>query len=235
MLYLEGLMRLLFLMLLSLLAFPGLHAMSPRFHEAQTLLAMSLVPTPMAQLLKANLPSVLSGARGISSDKIPSVEDMEAQFLLVLKVSEDRRPPKVLCRELGVLAHMVQLLMDPSTSSGVTPLRAHFENYGDEHLMKMVVNREPFWAVTAPLDPRPKLLEWERTKRDRHRALLECFDMSSGKPIGPWDTLSVPFAQLQLSFSNSVNATANLWIQLYRATGEEWPLKLETGTTPQSP
>jgi hypothetical protein len=184
----------------------------------------------MKRLLDANLPALMSGARGIPSDKIPSIEDVENQFLNVLKVSEDHRPPQVLCRELGVLAHMVQLLMDPSASSGVTPLRVHFENYGDENLMKMVVNREPFWAVTAPLDPRPKLLEWERTKLERHRTLLDCFDMTSGKPVGPWDTLSVPFAQLQLAFSNSVNATANLWIQLYRAAGGDWPIEQEPET-----
>jgi len=32
----------------------------------------------------------------------------------------------------------------------------------------------------------------------------------------------VPFAQLQLSYSNAVNATANLWILLWRAVGDQW-------------
>ena len=40
--------------------------------------------------------------------------------------------------------------------------------------------------------------------------------------MGAWDDLSVPFAQLQLAYSNGVNATANLWIQLWRAVGDQW-------------
>jgi hypothetical protein len=42
--------------------------------------------------------------------------------------------------------------------------------------------------------------------------------------VGAWDELSVPFAQLQLAYSNGVNATANLWIQLWRAVGDQWEM-----------
>ena len=117
---------------------------------------------------------------------------------------------------------MVQLLMDPSATVGVTPLREQFENYGDEYLPKLVANQEPFWAISAPADPRPKLLEWSRTKYERHRLLLQNFDVATGRRTGAWDVLSPPFALLQLSYSNGVNATANLWIQAWLAVGECW-------------
>jgi hypothetical protein len=117
---------------------------------------------------------------------------------------------------------MVQLLLDPSATIGVTPLREQFELYGDEHLSRLVANREPFWAITAPLDPRPRLLQWSELKYQRHRSLLQHFDTATGRRIGPWDILSPPFAHLQLSYSNGVNATANIWIQTWRAVGDFW-------------
>jgi hypothetical protein len=126
-------------------------------------------------------------------------------------------------RELGTLAHQVQLLLDPSAIRGATPLRDTFEAYADQNLPRLILSREPFWAVTAPLDPRPPLLRWAKVKYERHQALTECYDEKNGRRVGQWDDLSVPFAQLQLAYSNGINATANLWIQLWRAVGDRWP------------
>ncbi len=207
---------------------PSLSAWSPRFHEVQSNLATGLIPKGMASFLRQYPLELAQGARGVSSDQAPTVEEVEDQFRRILRMSEERRRPGQLVRELGTLAHMVQLLTDPSASQGVTPLRDHFQAYGDEHLARMVVSREPFWAITAPLDPRPALVTWSATKWDRHRTLLEYFDMQAGGPKGAWDTLSVPFAQLQLSFSNGVNATANIWIQTWRAVGDQWETPRES-------
>jgi hypothetical protein len=207
-----------------LVLFPcsALSAWSPRFHEVQTELATSLIPRGMVDYMRPHAAELARGARGVSSDQTPTVEDVEEQFRRIVRMSEERRRPAVMVRELGTLAHMVQLLTDPSAAHGVTPLRDRFQAYGDEHLSRLVVSREPFWAVTAPLDPRPALLDWSKTKWERHRTLLESFDEASATPKGSWDTLSIPFAQLQLSFSNGVNATANIWIQTWRAVGDLW-------------
>jgi len=199
-----------------------LTAWSPRFHEVQTELATGLIPRNMAAYLRANAAELARGARGVSSDQPPTVEDVEEQFRRIVRMSEERRRPALLVRELGTLAHMVQLLTDPSATQGITQLRDRYQSYGDEHLRRLVVSREPFWAVTAPLDPRPALLSWSEIKWERHRRLLECFDDTTGTPKGSWDLLSIPFAQLQLSFSNGVNATANIWIQTWRAVGDQW-------------
>jgi len=59
-------------------------------------------------------------------------------------------------------------------------------------------------------------------KAERHGVLLGCLDEETGKRKGSWDELSMPYAQLQLSYSNGINATANLWIQLWRAVGDQW-------------
>lgn len=208
--------------LLLLVLGPALAAWSPKVHETQTQLATGLIPTRMAAFLQRHAAELALGARGTPSDQPPTVEDVEEQFLRVLRLSEQKRRSPQLVRELGTLAHMVQLLIDPSATAGMTPLRERFQDYGDEHLHRLVVSREPFWAVAAPLDPRPALLSWSSTKWDRHRHLLEHFDMQAGTPRGSWDLLSVPFAQLQLSFSNGVNATANVWIQTWRAAGDLW-------------
>ena len=211
------------LCLLVLLA-PGLAAWSPRCHETQTLLAARLAPRRMGSFLLAHRADLLEGARGQSNDQVPSVEEVEDQFRAILALSEEHRPAARLARELGTLAHQVQLLIDPSAVHGATPLRESFEAYADEKLPRLILTREPFWAVTAPLEPRPALLRWATTKYERHEALTACFDDQTGRRTGPWDELSVPFAQLQLAYSNGINATANLWIQLWRAVGDQWDL-----------
>ena len=201
---------------------PGLAAWSPDFHQAQTERAMRLVPRRMALYLAAQSRELLAGARGQNNDQVPTVEDVEEQFRRVVVCTEERKRPERVAQELGILAHQVQLLMDPSAVRGVTSLRDTFQAYGDEKLPRLVLNREPFWAVTAPLDPRPRLLQWARTKFDRNRELQDCFDEPNATRKGGWDELSVPFAQLQLAYSNGINGTANIWIQLWRAVGDQW-------------
>jgi hypothetical protein len=205
-----------------LLLAPSLAAWSPGFHEAQTLLAVRLAPRRMQAFIEAHGRELLQGARGQANDQVPTVEEIEDQFLQIVALSEDSRRPERVVRELGTLAHQVQLLMDPSAVRGAAPLRDSFEAYADEKRPRLILSREPFWAVSAPLDPRPHLLRWAKVKYERHEALLQCFDEKSGRRTGPWDDLSVPFAQLQLAYSNGVNATANLWIQLWRAVGDRW-------------
>jgi len=205
-----------------LLLAPRLAAWSPGFHEAQTMLAVRLAPVRMQAFLTAHPRDLLQGARGQANDQVPTVEEIEDQFQQIVIISENNGRPERLVRELGTLAHQVQLLMDPSAVRGATPLRDTFEAYADEHRPRLTLSREPFWAVTAPLDPRPPLLRWAKVKFERHEALLACFDPKTARRIGPWDELSVPFAQLQLAYSNGVNATANLWIQLWRAVGDRW-------------
>jgi len=61
-------------------------------------------------------------------------------------------------------------------------------------------------------------------KQERNRRLREHFDEGTGKRLGPWDDLSLPFAQMQLAFSNGVHATANLWILVWRIAGDQWEL-----------
>jgi hypothetical protein len=207
---------------LMLLLAPGLAAWSPHFHEAQTLLAVRLVPRRMQAFLLAHPGELIQGARGQANDQVPTVEEVEDQFRRVEALSDQNARPERLALELGTLAHQVQLLMDPSAIQGATPLRESFEAYADEQLPKLVLSREPFWAVKAPLNPRPALLRWAQVKFERHQALLDCFDEKTSRRIGGWDQLSVPFAQLQLAYSNSVNATANVWIQLWRAVGDQW-------------
>lgn len=197
-------------------------AWSPEFHEAQTSRAVRLLPRRMTAFLTTYQRELLDGARGQSNDQVPTVEAVEDQFRRVVELTEDRKRPERIVSELGKLAHQVQLLTDPSALVGTSPLREAFMAYGDEKLPRLALSVEPFWAVTAPLDPRPRLLQWARTKFERHEALLQCYDEGTGRRIGPWDELSVPFALLQLSFSNGVNATANVWIQLWRAVGDQW-------------
>ena len=210
--------------LLSLLVLAGipLGAWSPRFHETQTQLALTLIPRRMASFLKSHPKALSEGARGIANDQVPEPEDVEEQFQRILRISEEQPRADLVVRELGTLAHMVQLLLDPSATVGVTPLREQFESYGDEYLPRLVANREPFWALDAPPDPRPRILRWADLKYARHRLLLQSFDPAAGRRVGAWDVLSPPFAQLQLSYSSGVNATANLWIQAWRAAGECW-------------
>jgi len=210
-----------------LLAAGSLQAWSPRLHEAQTQLALGLVPSGMSLYLKSHAKALREGARGVGSDQVPSVEDVEDQFRRIVSMSEEQKSQDAIVRELGTLAHMVQLLTDPSATVGVTPLREQFEAYGDEYLPKLAAYKEPFWALQEPLDPRPRLLKWAEVKYERHRLLLASIDANTGQRRGTWDVLSVPFAQLQLSYSNGVNATANLWIQLWRAVGDFWDVPVQ--------
>lgn len=211
--------------LLPVLLFPAaLPGWSPRFHEAQTSLALALIPNGMALYLKEHARALREGARGAGNDQVPSVEAVEEQFQRIVTMSEDQRNPAAIARELGTLARMIQLLTDPSATSGITPLREQFQAYGDEHLAKLTAYREPFWAIEAPLDPRPRFLQWAKVKYERYELLLPSIDAATGKRRGAWDVLSTPFAQLQLSFSNGVNATANTWILLWRSVGDCWPV-----------
>ena len=205
-----------------LLLAPSLAAWSPGFHEAQTLLAVRLAPRRMQAFIETHGRELLQGARGQANDQVPTVEEIEDQFLQIVALSEDSRRPERVVRELGTLAHQVQLLMDPSAVRGAAPLRDSFEAYADEKRPRLILSREPFWAVSAPLDPRPHLLRWAKVKYERHEVLLGCFDAKLARRVGPWDELSLPFAQLQLAYSNGVNGTANLWIQLWRAVGDRW-------------
>ena len=197
-------------------------AWSPRFHEAQTRMALSRVPTRMATLLRTHSEALLRGARGLPRDRFPTVEEVEVQFDLVLRLSRERRDFDLIARELGTLAHQVQLLTDPSCIQGVTPLRDHFEAYGDEMLPHLVLTAEPYWELSGVVDPRPRLLELARVKTERLALLDAHFDERSRKRLVVWDRLSVPFALLQLSYTSGVHATANLWIQLYRVAGNGW-------------
>jgi len=210
--------------LVLLLACGPLGAWSPRIHEAQTARAVRLLPRGMAAFLRAHPQVLLEAARGVGNDQPPTVEQVEAQFRTLLRLSEESRRPEEIVRDLGVLAHQVQLLTDPSAMEGVSPLRESFEAYADEHLPHLLVTQEPFWAVKGDLDPGPNLRRFLDTKQFRNRRLREHFDEAAGRRIGPWDDLSLPFAQMQLAFSNGVNATANLWILLWRAVGDLWEI-----------
>ena len=204
-----------------LLGCAPLWSWSPKVHEAQTAKAIRMVPQRMAVLLRAHPQALLEGARGVANDQPPTVEQVEAQFRTILRLSEERRRPEELVRDLGVLAHQVQLLTDPSAVAGMSPLRESFEAYADEHLVHLLVTQEPYWAVKGNLEPTAALRRLLAVKLERNRRLLDHFDGGSGRRIGPWDDLSLPFAQLQLAFSNGVHATANLWILLWRAAGDQ--------------
>ena len=207
-----------------LLLLGPLAAWSPRTHEAQTAKAIRLVPKRMAALLKAYPQALLEGARGVANDQPPSVEQVEAQFRTLVRLSEEHRQPEDIVRDLGVLAHQVQLLTDPSATEGVSPLRESFETYAEYHAAHLLVTREPYWAATGGLDPAPALQQLFAQKLERNRRLRAHFNEATGKRIGPWDDLSVPFAQMQLGFSNGVYATANLWILVWRAAGDQWEI-----------
>lgn len=187
-----------------------------------------MVPKGMNRYLAAHEEALLEGARGVASDQVPTVEEIEAQFQHILALSEAHKPAPAVVRELGILAKQVQLLTDPSATVGVTPFRATFESFGDEHLKELVLCREPAWAVVGPVDPKPKLLFLTETKYARHRSLLPSVEAETGRRLGVWDRLSIPYGQLQLSFSTGVNATANLYILLWRAAGDLWTLPEES-------
>ncbi len=200
----------------------GLSAWTPRLHEAQTRVASHLIPAPMSALLAAYPEALKEGARGIGNDQPPSAEDAQDQYGRILALSEAHKNPGEIVRELGRLAHLVQEITAPGSTVGVDPLRESFEAYAEERLKMLIVTQEPFWSLKADLDPKPKFLEWEKLKYRRHGQLLEHFELKTGRRLGQWDDLSVPYALLQLSFSNGVQATANIWILIYRATGDLW-------------
>ena len=205
-----------------LLAAP-LAAWSPKLHEAETVKAVRMVPRRLSLLLRAHPQALLEAAKGQANDQPATAEDVESEFRTILRMSREGIGAENLVRELGNLAHLTQSLNDPSCTTGVTPLRDTFEAYAEEKLPRLVVTREPFWALEGPLDPAPRIQEWSARKADRSKVLGGCVE-ATGKRLGPWDDLSLPFAQLQLSFSNSVHATANLWLLLYRQAGALWPL-----------
>jgi hypothetical protein len=197
-------------------------AWSPKVHDLQTTLAKGQVPVVMAQYLDQHWDTLSEAAGGGGNTVVPTPEEVENQYLKVLKISEDRRPAREIARELGVLAKMAQLLTDPSATGGLPFTRRVFSDFADEHYKKLVAVREPLFAVTGSLSPRIPLIVWDRVKFERYRLLAEHIDNDTGARIGTWDTLSVPFAQLQLGFSSGVNATANLWILAWRAVGDLW-------------
>ena len=202
----------------------ALGAWSPRVHEAQTAKALRLIPRNMAVLLRAHPQALLEGARGVANDQPPTVEQVEAQFRTILRLSDERRRPEDIVRDLGVLAHLVQLLADPSVVTGISPLRETFEAYAEDRLPHLLVTQEPYWAVTGSLDPTPALRRLLGQKQARYLRLQEHFNEGTAQRIGPWDDLSMPFAQLQLGFSSGVQATANLWILAWRAAGDRWDI-----------
>ncbi len=210
--------------LVALAAGGTLLAWSPRLHEVQTAKAVRLVPRRMAALLRAHPQALLEGARGIANDQPPSPEQVEAQFRTILRLTEERHRPEDIVRDLGVLAHLTQLLCDPSATTGVSPLRESFENYAEANQGHLLVTREPYWALRGSLDPAQPLKRLGALKLARNGVLKAHFDEEGGRRLGPWDELSIPFAQLQLAFSTGVNATANLYILLWRAAGDQWEL-----------
>lgn len=211
-------------LLLSSLCSAGLWGWSPRFHEVQTRLARRMLPTPMSRFLAVHETALLEGARGVASDQVPTVEEVEEQFQRILALSEARKAPAQLAREMGILAKQVQLLADPSATLGVTPIRSTFEAFGDEVLAELILSREPVWALGGSLDPRPRLVGLADTKYARHRSLAASIDPATGGRIGVWDRLSVPYGQMQLAYSSGINATANLFILLWRAVGDHLPV-----------
>jgi hypothetical protein len=176
----------------------------------------------MAEFLDQHAQLLSESAVRVSVALSPTAEDVENQFLKILEISESGRPAGEIVRELGYLATMVQILTDPSAIGGHTHTRRVFSDFADENFNRLVAVREPMIAAFGDINPRPVIQEWSRVKYERYRYLSTHIDQETGSRIGSWDALSVPFAQLQLSFSSGVNATANLWIYAYRAVGDIW-------------
>ncbi|MBS1767187.1 MAG: hypothetical protein JST05_07295 [Acidobacteria bacterium] len=210
------------LLLAAPLAMP-LSAWPQRLHEAMSVKATRMLPRRLSLLLRAHPQVMLEAARGQANDQPATAADVESEYRTILRMSKEGVGAEDLVRELGLLAHLVQSLDDPSCTGGVTPLRDTFEAYADEKLPKLVVTREPFWALEAGPDPDPRIGAWAARKAARTQTLQACVD-ATGKRLGPWDDLSLPFAQLQLSYSNAVHDTANLWLLLYLQVGATWPL-----------
>ncbi len=204
------------------LACPTTMAFSPAFHEAQTQMAISRVPRRLQQVLRANLGELLWSLRGAPRGRIPSPEEVEEQFRKVLRLCAEDRATANIVRELGVLAHQVQLLGDPSCIQGITPLRDHFQTFADQMMPHLVLTDAPYWSLAGPPEPGSQLQAIARRKSERFALLDAHFDERTGKRLVVWDRLSVPFALLQLSYSQGVHDTANLWILVYRHAGTAW-------------
>jgi hypothetical protein len=195
---------------------------SPQVHALQTKLAKGLIPKAMTEFIDQHHDVLSESGRGLANSQAPTPEDVESQFFKLLKISENRRPAKEIVQELGRLAHLIQLLTDPSVTGGQTFARRVFSDYADEHFSKLVAVRETLFAAKGDLDPRAAIQAWGNAKYERYRSLSGFMNLNTGAKIGAWDTLSVPFAHMQLSFSEGVNATANIWIMAWRMAGSYW-------------
>lgn len=206
------------------LAVQPLAAWSPSFHEAQTRMALTQVPRALRVYLESHRTALMEAARGLPNDRVPMPEEVLEQFQRIVNFSQDRKGHEVLVRELGILAHMIQLMTDPSALQGASGLRSHFEAYADGQFKDVVLTREDYWAHKGVPDLSGKLQEYSRIKTERLQRLAPTFDPETRRRIGAWDRLSPAFGVLQASYSQGVHATANLWILAYRLCGESWGL-----------
>jgi hypothetical protein len=185
-------------------------------------MAKGLIPNAMSEFLDRHAQSLSDSFARSDNIPAPTPEEVEQQFLKVIAISESGKPAKEIVIELGRLAVMAQLLTDPSATSGLTLARRTFSDYADEHFSKLVAAREPLVAGKGSVDPRPAIQGWTKVKYERYSSLASHINLDTGARIGTWDTLSVPFAQMQVGFSAGVNATATIWIYAWRAAGGFW-------------
>jgi hypothetical protein len=197
-------------------------AWSPKVHSLQTKLAKGIIPRGMANFLDQHPAALLEANKKVGRLQAPTPEDVEQQFDKVVKISHDGKPPAEIVYELSVLANMVQLLTDPSVTGGLTHAQRTFSTFADEHFDMLAASKEPLFAAKGELNPKSAIHAWTHQKYDRYRLLTNHINPSTGEKIGTWDTLSVPFAQMQLGFSTGINATANIWIYAWRAVGAYW-------------
>jgi len=197
-------------------------AWSPKVHSLQTRLAKGIIPRGMANLLDQHSAALIEANKKVGSLHAPTPEDVERQFDKVVKMSHDGKPPAEIVYELGMLANMVQLLTDPSVTGGLTHAQRTFSTFADEHFDKLAASKEPLFAAKGEPNPRAPIHAWARQKYERYRTLTNHVNPNTGEKIGAWDTLSVPFALMQLGFSTGINATANIWIYAWRAAGAYW-------------
>ncbi|MCL1894329.1 MAG: hypothetical protein FWG02_08870 [Holophagaceae bacterium] len=208
--------------ILTIIVFTPCLAWSPQVHTAQTRIAKGLIPKAMAKYLEQHSQQLFTAAVGKSNSQVPTPEEVEKLFFGIIEMSENGRPAKEIISELGRLANMVQLLTDPSATGGLAFARRVFSEYADEHFSKLVAVKEPLLAAKEDFNPSKAIQTWSRTKYQRYRSLVSHINPDTGAKIGTWDTLSVPFAQMQLGYSEGVNATANLWICAWRMVGNFW-------------
>jgi len=197
-------------------------AWSPKVHSMQTSLAKGIIPRGMANFLDQHPAALIEACKRVDRLQAPTPEEVEQQFDKVVKMSHDGKPPAEIVYELGVLASMIQLLTDPSVTGGLTHVQRTFSAFTDEHFDKLAASKEPLFAARGERNPRSAIHAWTRQKYERYRLLTNHVNPNTGEKIGTWDTLSVPFAQMQLGFSTGINATANIWIYAWRAAGGYW-------------